>query len=205
MKEWWSKVTNSRYEKFIPWSGISKIDGRGFDPKLNDQVIIRIFNFNEHYGHRLHKIGEIIGYGPNVDNYFRLDLEFINSNRCGRLAIIEDKIEQYHNDLNIEMYEKEENFIAGEAWFEGFGFTNEWSYTKETCEMVTGEYMHERNGPEIPELNFSPAWSPMIQISGLQESFSSDWWTFLYERRSFHVQAGYYFCESSDGSIFILG
>ena len=84
MKEWWSKVTNSRYEKFIPWSGISKIDGRGFDPKLNDQVIIRIFNFNEHYGHRLHKIGAFTGYGPNVDNDFRLDLEFINSNRCER-------------------------------------------------------------------------------------------------------------------------
>ena len=145
LKEWWSKVTNSRYEKFIPWSGINKIDGHGFDPKLNDQVIIRIFNFND--GHRLHKIDEITG--TNVDNDFRLDLEFINSNRCERLAIIEEKIEKYHNDLNIEIYEKEENFIAGESWLEGVGFSDEWSYTKETCEWEIDENMHERNSPKI--------------------------------------------------------
>ena len=154
LKEWWSKVTNSRYEKFIPWSGISKIDGHGFDPKLNDQVIIRILNFNEDYGHRLlmimdTEIDDITGYGPNVDNDFRLELEFINSNRCERLAIIEEKIEKYHNDLNIEIYEKEENFIAGESWLEGVGFTDEWSYTKQTCEWETDENMHERNGPKI--------------------------------------------------------
>ena len=32
---------------------------------------------------------------------------------------------------------------------QGVGFTNEWSYTKETCEWETDVKMYERNGPKI--------------------------------------------------------
>ena len=104
LKEWWSKVTKKPYEKFIPWSGISTDTNLGLDPKLNDQVIFKMFNVDEMYA-RLNStpiefFGKIDPHDfmrPNVENEFELSLEFINSNRCERLKIIEDRKEKYYN------------------------------------------------------------------------------------------------------------
>ena len=46
LKQWWSKVTNRPYEKFIPWSGIQIRTNLGLDPKLKDQVMFQMKNVN---------------------------------------------------------------------------------------------------------------------------------------------------------------
>ena len=157
LKEWWSKVTKGPYEKFIPWSGITKWANFGPDPELNDQVIFQLFNVEAIYSNWTKFIGlngrnsstpdEIDRYDfihPNVENEFRLTSKFINSNRCERLATIEEKYEKYHNDLNVALYGNEEQFNVENAKIldQGSIFTKEaFYYTKETCE--TNERRHE--------------------------------------------------------------
>ena len=100
LKQWWSKVTNRPYEKFIPWSGIAIWTNSGLDPKLKDQVIFQMKNVNRMI-QNLHEQNLSIpdNMRPNVDNEFRLSSKFISSNRCERMAILEDKYEKYHNFL----------------------------------------------------------------------------------------------------------
>ena len=177
LKEWWSKVTNSRYEKFIPWSGISVWTNSGLDPNLKDQVIFQMMNVDEFNQNRnpyfnLQSILDKEKYLklPNVDNEFRLSPKFISSNQCERLAIIEDKYEKYHNDLNIALYGNEEQFNIENA---NTSSANLFYYKKETCEI------NERKN----DLNF------LFTTSSLQD----------------FGQSGFYFCQSSDGTYFILG
>ena len=74
---------------------------------------------------------------PNVDNEFQLSLKFMNSNGCERLAIIEDKYEKYHNDLNIALYGNEEQFNVENAKILGLkGYSGRFYYEKQTCERM---------------------------------------------------------------------
>ena len=145
LKEWWSKVTKKPYEKFIPWSQISTDTNLGLDPKLNDQVIFKMLNVesivDEIHGRWNYTPGEIYANDfmrPNVENDFKFSLEFINSNQCERLLIIEDKYEKYHNDLNVALYGNEEQFNVENGVID---WGNSFYYTKETCE--TDERRHE--------------------------------------------------------------
>ena len=169
LKQWWSKVTNRPYEKFIPWSEIHIWTNRGLDPKLKDQVIFQMGNVNRtmlpEYEQNLWIPDHM---GPNVDNEFRLYSKFISSNRCERMAILENKYEKYHNDLNIALYGNEEQFNV-----ENRHPSDSFYYKKATCEI------DERiNGSKFG-----------ARIS-YQEEFG---------------QSGFHFCQSSDGSYFILG
>ena len=105
---------------------------------------------------------------PNVDNEFRLSSKFISSNRCERMAILEDKYEKYYNDLNIALYGNEEQFNV-----ENRHPSDSFYYKKATCEID-----ERMNGSKFG-----------ARIS-YQEEFG---------------QSGFHFCQSSDGSYFILG
>ena len=149
LKQWWSKVTKSPYEKFIPWSRITTWRN-GLDPELNDQVIFQMLNVNEIYERNMEIFGQNMEnlsttdgsypydfMRPNVDNEFRLSLKFMNSNGCERLAIIEDKYEKYHNDLNIALYGNEEQFNVENAEILGLkGYSGRFYYEKQTCERM---------------------------------------------------------------------
>ena len=200
LKEWWSKVTKSPYEKFIPWSGISTGDSRGLDPKLNDQVIFQMLNVDEIYGRNLSTLDEIDRYDfmrPNVGNDLKLSLKFINSNRCKRLAIVEDTYAKYHNDLNVALYGNEEEFNVAHGDPDVWGYS--FYYTKETCE--TDDRRHEWSDIVILILTRSggPDFRTCNYLSPLR-------WTSMYKRLDrIHGQSGFHFCQSSEGSNFILG
>ena len=106
---------------------------------------------------------------PNVENDFKFSLEFINSNRCERLLIIEDKYEKYYNDLNIALYGNEEQFNV-----ENRHPRDSFYYKKATCE----------NNARMDGFKFGFAGMSYLEQLG---------------------QSGFHFCQSSDGSYFILG
>ena len=166
LKQWWSKVTNRPYEKFIPWSGIAIWTNSGLDPKLKDQVIFQMKNVNRMIQNLYEQNLSIPdNMRPNVDNEFRLSSKFISSNRCERMAILEDKYEKYHNDLNIALYGNEEQFNVENR----YPTLDSFYYKKKTC--------------EIDDPKFRLRHSYLEQFD----------------------QSGFHFCQSSDGSYFILG
>ena len=175
LKQWWSKVTNRPYETFIPWSGIHIWTNSGLDPKLKDHVIFQMKKVNKmmipeffdiEYEQNFPNLSIPDFMLPNVDNEFRLSSKFISSNRCERMAILEDKYEKYHNDLNIAVYGNEEQFNVENR----YPTLDSFHYKKKTCEKI--------DDPKF----------------GLRHSYLEQF-----------DQSGFHFCQSSDGSYFILG
>ena len=105
---------------------------------------------------------------PNVDNEFRLYSKFISSNRCERMAILENKYEKYHNDLNIALYGNEEQFNVENRY------------------PTLDSFYHKKTTCEIQERIDDPKYG----LGHFPEQFD---------------QSGFHFCQSSDGSYFILG